>query len=136
VGAEVPHQAQRLVDCLEVRAAALDAEDAQPITSEGATRAPAEPLSVLLASEGPSSGSAASSPEPDSRLAVRGARYVVVRAVLALLRLLQDYAAFQETVPALAAEVAHRVVELVKVGFRIYSHLPPAQCSLVCNMNL
>lgn len=113
-----------------------DSESPLPCLPAGQKAHPsagAEPLSVLLAAapEGPEASSNGTldnnttaaqggeavdgSKDSSKRLAVDGSRYVVVRAELALLRLLQDYAFFQETVPTLSVEVAHRVVELVKV---------------------
>ena len=42
----------------------------------------------------------------------------MVEAFLALLRTVQQYLAFQQAVPELAAESAHRAVELLKVLVR------------------
>eukprot|EP00884_Botryococcus_braunii_P007920 jgi/Botrbrau1/17129/Bobra.0157s0028.2 len=150
VAAEVPHQAQKLVECLQLRAAALTPDEAHlrvgpsgPTQDKPEPSPGADPLSVLLAAShdgpgtapdgalgGESSGKQSSEGAEggNQRLVVSGVRYVVVRAELALLRLLQDYAFFQETVPALSVEVAHRVVELVKVRRALDGLMPVPVC--------
>jgi hypothetical protein len=54
-------------------------------------------------------------------LRVAGKDFHVVAAVLMMLGLLEGYLQFQDVVPNFAGEVAHRVVELLKVA----SRLPP-----------
>lgn len=49
-------------------------------------------------------------------LRVGGQEYHVVAAVLMMLGLLESYLQFQDVVPTFGGEVAHRVVELLKVG--------------------
>ena len=49
-------------------------------------------------------------------LRVGGHEYHVVAAVLMMLGLLEAYLQFQDVVPNFGGEVAHRVVELLKVG--------------------
>ncbi len=45
-----------------------------------------------------------------------GRRFAAVGALLMLARLLGEYAALGDAAPGLAGELAHRVVELLKVG--------------------
>ena len=62
------------------------------------------------------SSAAASAASPGaSTLVVEGTGYHVVNTQLVLLRLLSDYLRFGQAVPALAAEVAQRALELLKV---------------------
>lgn len=50
-----------------------------------------------------------------AHLRVGGKDYHVVAAVLMMLGLIEGYLHFQEVVPVFTGEVAHRVVELLKV---------------------
>lgn len=57
-------------------------------------------------------------------LRVGGHEYHVVAAVLMMLGLLEAYLQFQDVVPNFGGEVAHRVVELLKVRSCITSPFP------------
>lgn len=48
-------------------------------------------------------------------LRVGGKNYHVVAAVLMMLGLIESYLHYQEVVPVFTGEVAHRIVELLKV---------------------
>ena len=50
-----------------------------------------------------------------THLKVGGKKYNVVAAVLMMLGLIESYLHYQEVVPVFAGEVAHRIVELLKV---------------------
>jgi hypothetical protein len=52
---------------------------------------------------------------PRDTLDLRGRQFHIVRTVLELLSLLEEYRKFAAIMPVFASEVAHRVVELVKV---------------------
>ena len=56
-----------------------------------------------------------------AHLRVGGKDYHVVAAVLMMLGLIEGYLHFQEVVPVFTGEVAHRVVELLKVRCRASS---------------
>ena len=56
-----------------------------------------------------------------AHLRVGGKDYHVVAAVLMMLGLIEGYLHFQEVVPVFTGEVAHRVVELLKVRCRALS---------------
>jgi hypothetical protein len=87
---EVGHQFQDMVDRLEQRAAGLVAAP----TTNANGHPTATSSDVLL---------------------VDGAKYHVVQALLFLLGILGDSLAFRDAVPAFGAEVAQRVLELLKI---------------------
>ena len=62
------------------------------------------------------SGADGSEDIADDALVICNRRFHVVTAVLMLLRMLEEYAAFQECVPSHASEAARRAIELLKVG--------------------
>lgn len=65
-----------------------------------------------------------------AHLQVGGKNYHVVAAVLMMLGLIESYLHYQEVVPVFTGEVAHRIVELLKV-WHILSYLlyKPCRCS-------
>ena len=70
-------------------------------------------------------------------LRVGGKDFHVVAAVLMMLGLVEAYLQFQDVVPAFAGEVAHRVVELLKVRGVLPGRLQPQDppypgCRILC----
>ncbi|PSC74274.1 vacuolar sorting-associated chloroplastic [Micractinium conductrix] len=131
---EVPPQFQEIVVQLEARAAAeagggAGQGAAAAEGSNGASgaprggKAPAEvprkytitPPEGLAANGSGGGGGAAGATGPSAALLVAGQRYHVVNTQLLLLSTLRDYLAFRDVVPAFGAEVAQRVLELLKV---------------------
>ena len=64
-----------------------------------------------------------------AHLRVGGKSYHVVAAVLMMLGLIESYLHYQEVVPVFTGEVAHRIVELLKVCPSACQHANPVQAA-------
>ena len=125
---EVHAQFQQMVERLETRAqaeqAGINGRAAEPATAAGDSSIhPPPPVAVGQANGGALEPVARkftitphdAQPASARTLVVAGTAYHVVDTELVLISMLGEYLAFRDAVPAFAAEVAQRVLELLKV---------------------
>lgn len=73
-------------------------------------------VAEAAAEDGAGSKSASSEEKRPEALAIGGRRFCLVPTALEMLEMLEGYCDFMATAPGFGNEVAHRVVELIKVG--------------------
>ena len=124
VAVEVPQRFQGILDRFQTRANASDSRSAadsngRPLPAAAATATAAdEQPQLVVYQQGSVAGRLTHHVEAEAAapvLWVAGQPYHVTSTQLLLISMLSDYLAFSDAVPALAAEVAQRVLELVKV---------------------